>query len=47
VSKTHRYAGVATAQEVRMEIREAQNIVKSLAQGVDPSTGEAFAEEST
>lgn len=29
-----------------MEIREAQNIVKTLAQGVDPNTGEVFAPDS-
>ena len=29
-----------------MEIREAQNIVKTLAQGVDPTTGKAFAPDS-
>ena len=29
-----------------MEIREAQGIVKTLAQGVDPNTGEVFAPDS-
>jgi hypothetical protein len=29
-----------------MEIREAQKIVKTLAQGVDPNTGEVFSPES-
>lgn len=29
-----------------MEIREAQRIVKTLAQGVDPNTGEVFAPDS-
>ena len=29
-----------------MELRKAQNIVKTLAQGVDPNTGEVFAPDS-
>ena len=29
-----------------MEIREAQRIVNTLAQGIDPNTGEVFAEDS-
>ena len=29
-----------------MEIREAQSIVKALAQGIDPNTGEVFASDS-
>ena len=29
-----------------MEIREAQSIVKNLAEGVDPNTGEVFAPDS-
>jgi hypothetical protein len=41
-----RKTGVPAGWETKMEIREAQRIVNTLAQGVDPNTGEVFAPDS-
>ena len=41
-----RFTGMPAEQEIMMEIREAQRILNTLAQGIHPTTGEVFAADS-
>jgi hypothetical protein len=43
---TRQETGVSREKEPKMELKEARTIVKTLAQGVDPTTGEVFPPDS-